>query len=94
MASSRRTRQLPGLSLLRPQPAIPGFIDSAVVSPRAEMDDIAATKQMARDMQEASHREGGMTRSALELLGYTPQQIDRLAGAAGRKAQVLAGMTF
>lgn len=69
------------------------LIDSSFVKPRAAMSDADAKLQMANDMREASHREGGITREGLELLGWEAAQIDRLAGAARIKAQALAGMT-
>lgn len=69
---------------------VPAFIDSSAVPPRADMSDAAATRQMAQDMREAAYREGGMTRDALQLLGYTAAQIDRLVPAARLQADRLA----
>ncbi|CAM5403560.1 hypothetical protein AFEL58S_02075 [Afipia felis] len=84
----RRYSRLPGLtSILKPQPTIPGFIESTISKPRASLSDAAAIKQMASDMRDASMREGGITRDDLELLGFTPGQIDRCVTDARMLAQ-------
>lgn len=94
MASIRRTSRLPGVTTtFQPRPSIPGYIGTSFVQPRAGLPDDAAKRQMASDMREAYHREGGVTRDDLKLLGWTGGQIDRLADAARIRAQAMSGMT-
>lgn len=91
--SNRRPGRMPGAATRFPPPAtVPNFIDSSIVSPRADMSGEQATRQMARDMQEAAFREGGMTRDALELLGWSAAQIDTLVPAARAAADRLANV--
>lgn len=86
--------RLPGRSRFYPAAiVIPAFIDSSLVKPRAGLEGHAATAQLAEDMRQASQREGGISRDDLELLGWTPAQIDAHAGKARIRAQALAGMT-
>lgn len=93
MASIRRARRLPGVTTtFQPQPTIPCYIATSFVKPRAGLPDDVAKRQMASDMREASHREGGMTRDDLKLLGWTGAQIDRLGDAARVRAQAMSGM--
>lgn len=80
-------------SVRKPRAAVPDFIDSSLVPPRALLDDALATQQMASDMREGAYREGGVSRDGLELLGYTAAQIDGLASAARALANQQAGMT-
>jgi hypothetical protein len=76
-----------------PQPAISPLIDSALVSTRSKMSGHAAKVQMSEDMRQAGQREGGVTGSDLELLGWTETQVKELARDANIRAQRLAGMT-
>jgi hypothetical protein len=86
---------LPGLSRILPsQPSIPSFIATALVAPRATLPTGAAKRQMAEDMRQASQREGGISRDDLQLLGWTPLQIDTLAPAARQLAQSMSGMSI
>lgn len=87
-----RAHRVPnGPSLLPALPTVPGFIDTALVKPRAGLSDADATRQMADDMRLGAFREGGVTRESLALLGYTTAQIDRLGDRARQRAQQLAG---
>jgi hypothetical protein len=86
--------RLPGISRpLAAVPQIPPYIKSALVKPRAGLEGHAATAQLAEDMRQASSREGGISRDDLELLGWTPAQLDALGAKARQRAQALAGMT-
>lgn len=92
--STFRHSQLPGVTTAFKTPVrIPPYIGSSMVPPRAHMSTEQATRQMADDMREAAYREGGLTREGLELLGYTPLQIDSLATAARARANRLAALT-
>jgi hypothetical protein len=83
----------PGVATtFRLQPAIPSFIDSSLVRPRASLSGAAITRQMASDMREAALREGGITRDDLEVLGWTSAQIDKYVAAAREQAQALSGL--
>lgn len=77
-------------SHLTAQAAVPAYIASSFVKPRAGMTDAQATAQMAEDMRQAASREGGITESDLELLGYTRAQIRIIVPGARRLAQALA----
>lgn len=96
MASRRRyTNCLPASSTpARHQPAIPAFIDSSIVAPRADLSGDAATAQMADDMRVASQREGGISRDELEALGWLPGQVTAIAGKARTRAQQLSGASL
>jgi hypothetical protein len=83
-----------GPSFLPQPPTIPAFIDSALVKPRAGLEGQAAIRQLAEDMRQAAHREGGLSRDELQLMGWTSTQLDELAGRARIRAQSLAGMTL
>lgn len=86
--------RLPAATRPRPvQPSIAPFVDTSLVPARAGLDATATVAQMASDMREASHREGGMTRDDLERLGYTAAQIDTHAAAARARANELAVMS-
>lgn len=75
-------------------PAIPAFIGTSTVPPRAGLIGDAATAQMADDMRVAGQREGGITRDDLELLGWTPDQVTTIAGKARTRAQLLSGASL
>lgn len=96
MPSRRRyANRLPASSTpARHQPAIPAFIDSSIVAPRANLRGDAATARMADDMRLASQREGGITRDDLELLGWTADQVTAIAGKARTRAQQLSGASL
>lgn len=82
--------RLPGrTSFLPARPAIPAFIDSALIKPRAGLPSSAATSQMAEDFRATGA--AGLTRDDLLRLGWTSEQIDELSLAAIVKAQALAG---
>lgn len=90
---SRRARRLPGItSAIKPQPRISPLIDTCVVRPRCTMDRNAAIQQMASDMREASYREGGLTETGLQLLGYSDDQIAELVKPARALADRLAAV--
>lgn len=94
MRRSSRCNRLPGASnTQKPQPAIPTFIASSLVPARAALSRDDAIRQMASDMREAAHREGGMTAEGLELLGYTPEQIATLVRPARLMANKIAALT-
>lgn len=76
----------------RPDPIIPSFIDTSLVPARAKLNEAQATRQMAEDMREAAYREGGVTETGLELLGYSKGQIATIAGPARELANELAGL--
>jgi hypothetical protein len=80
-------------SIRRPQAAVPGFIATSLVKPRAAMNAADAVRQMAEDMRNAAYREGGINADDLETLGFTPEQIKAHGRAAARKAHALAAMT-
>ncbi len=89
----RRPRRLPAQSTIRPAVTVSKLIDSAFVKPRGTLEGAAAVRQLADDMRQASQREGGITRDDLELLGWTPAQIDANAAPARALAQSLAELT-
>lgn len=92
--SSRHCNRLPGFSRpAKPPITIAPFIASSLVPARAGLDRAAAIRQMASDMREAAHREGGVTSEGLELLGYTPEQIASLVRPARVMANRLATLT-
>lgn len=70
-----------------PQVTVSALIDSALVPPRAALAEGPATVQLAEDMR----RQDGITRDDLIVLGWTPDQLDALAGRARTRAQRLAG---
>ncbi len=88
-----RTPRYSDPSILRPQPQIPPLIADAFVAPRAGLSGTAAVRQLADDMRQAGHREGGVTRDDLELIGWTPAQLDTHASDARARAQSLSGMS-
>jgi hypothetical protein len=86
--TSRHCNRLPGTASARPQLiVIAGFIDSALIKPRAGMSESAALRQMADDFRTLQ----GPTRADLMALGWTGRQIDELSMPAIVKAQALAG---
>ena len=89
----RHCNKLTPISTLRTQVTVSALIDSSLTKPRSSLMGPAAERQMADDMRQAAHREGGITDRDLELLGWTPGQVKELAGAANIRAQRLAGMT-
>lgn len=92
--SFRRCNTLPGVaSAPKPLPKIAPFIASSLVPARSAMKPADAIRQMASDMREAAHREGGVTSEGLELLGYTPEQIIALVRPARVMANKLAELT-
>lgn len=94
MRRSTRCNRLPARgSRFTPQVAVPAFIPTSMVPPRAALSDDDTVKRMASDMREAAYREGGLTREGLQLLGYTDKQIDAHAGAARRLANEQAVMS-
>lgn len=88
---SRCNRLSAAASIIPPQATVSALIETALVPPRAGLAGDRATRQMAEDMRSAGHREGGMSRDDLELLGWTAAQIDSLAAKARTRAQALAG---
>jgi hypothetical protein len=90
---SRCNRLTPAPSILPAQATVPGYIATALVAPRAGLKGAAATAQMAEDMRQAGHREGGITEGDLQLLGWTKGQIAEIGAAANIRAQQLAGAT-
>lgn len=94
MRRASRCNRLPGVtSSLKPPITIASFIASSLVPARSAMNRDDAIKQMASDMCEAAHREGGVTAEGLELLGYTPEQITALVRPARVMANRLAALT-
>lgn len=95
MRTSRNCNRLPAAPShrLAPQATVPAFIDTSMVPARAGLSDAQAVARMASDMRECLYREGGLTREGLELLGYTPAQIDSHAPKARRLANAQAVMT-
>lgn len=94
MRSFRRCNTLPGVtSQTKPSIRIAPFIASSLVPARSAMKRDDAIRQMASDMREAAHREGGVTAEGLELLGYTPEQIASLVRPARVMANQLAALT-
>lgn len=92
--SSRRHLNCgPGRSIPQKTITIAPFIDSSLVSARSAMSRDQAIRQMASDMREAAHREGGVTSDGLELLGFTPAQIADLVRPARVMANKLAALT-
>lgn len=92
MRRIRHCNRLPGFS--RPFPAraaVPAFIDSSFVAPRAAMTGMTAIRQLAEDFRQGAHREGGISRDDLQTLGWTRQQLDDHADAARIRAQQLTG---
>lgn len=89
----RYCNKLTPISTLRTQVTVSALIDSSLTKPRSSLIGPAAERQMADDMRQAAHREGGITDRDLELLGWTTGQVKELAGAANIRAQRLAGMT-
>ena len=87
----RNCNRLPASSTLQPAITVSSLIDSALVRPRASLTGHKATAQMAEDMRQGGHREGGVTERDLELLGWTAAQVRDLAAAANIRAQSLAG---
>lgn len=93
-SSIRRCNTLPGVTTApKSSITVAPFIASSLVPPRAAMARDDAIRQMASDMREASHREGGVTAEGLELLGYTPEQIAALVRPARVMANRLAALT-
>ncbi|WP_407155203.1 hypothetical protein [Bradyrhizobium sp. STM 3557] len=88
MRRSRYCNRLPSRPMPVRVPAahIPAYVDTSLVSARALLGADETVKRMASDMREASHREGGITREDLQLLGWTPAQINDHADAARRLA--------
>lgn len=88
--------RLPGVRFhaLPANAIVPSFIDSALIKPRASLQGQTATRQMADDMRQAGHREGGVTRDDLSRMGWTPLQIDTHAAAANIQAQAMSGLTW
>lgn len=76
-----------------PQATVPAFIETSLVPARGSLDAKQSVRRMASDMREAAYRDGGLTRDGLELLGYTPAQIDAHAADARRLANQQAGLT-
>lgn len=91
--SRRNCNRLPAARTLKPAIQISPLIDSALVCPRASLRGAVATAQMAEDMRQGGHREGGVTEHDLKLLGWSREQICDLADAANIRAQSLAGAT-
>ena len=85
---SRRTHDLtPNRSTLKPLTTVSPLIATALVPPRAGLTGAAAVDQLADDMR----RGESITRDDLENLGWTPGQLDAIAGKARTQAQKLAG---
>jgi len=92
--TASRTRRMPGITtVFAPRPNIPDYIQTSLVPARAAMNDADARRQMANDLREGAMREGGVTRNDLEVLGWTPRQIDAHIGPARQSAQSLSVMT-
>lgn len=87
--------RLPAVSRSLPtQPAIPAYIDTALVKPRPAHSPSETVKRMADDMRQASYREGGVTEDDLQRLGWTPGQIKTHGPDARALAQQLAGASL
>ena len=80
--------------LAPPYAAVPAFIDSALVAPRASLSPPAAVRRMADDMRQAGHREGGLTADDLATLGWSQAQIKTHGADARALAQQLAGASL
>lgn len=89
----RHCNTLPAASTFKPEIVISPLVDSALVRPRAGLKGQAATAQMAEDMRQGGHREGGVTEHDLKLLGclaskfatsLTPQTFARSPSPARR----------
>ena len=94
MRRSACNRLPPLASPLRPQPAIPAYIDTALVRPRAGLTGTAAVRQLAEDFRQAAYRAGGVSHDDLALLGWTGAQLTEHAVAANLLAQQLAGASL
>jgi hypothetical protein len=95
MRRFRHCNRLPAQpSFIAARPAIPAFIATSLIKPRAAMNDAAATRQMAEDMRAAESRDGGISADELEALGFTRAQVKTLAAAARQRAQALAEATL
>lgn len=92
MRTSRHCNRLPARpSFLPARPAIPGFIPTALVKPRAAMGPSETVRQMAEDMRAAESREGGVSIDELKALGFTAGQIKTHGDDARIRAQALSG---
>lgn len=87
--------RLPAVRRLLPaQASIPAFIDTAFVKPRAGLTGSAAVRQLAEDFRQGAHREGGVSRDDLAVMGWTKAQLDAHAADANARAQQLSGATL
>ncbi len=77
----------------KPYAAVSELIDTALTPARAGLKGPAAVERLAEDMRQASQREGGITRDELELLGWTPDQLDTHGAEARQRAQSLSVLT-
>lgn len=95
MRTSRHCNRLPAAQ--RPPLgyfSVPGFIDTALVAPRAGLAPTAAVKRMADDMRQAGYREGGISEDDLARLGWSSGQIKTYGADARALAQQLAGASL
>jgi hypothetical protein len=74
--------------------AIPAFIDTALVAPRAGLAPTSAVRRMADDMRQAAQREGGITEDDLARLGWSAGQIKTHGPDARALAQQLSGASL
>ncbi len=96
MRASRHCNRLPAARrpMLNPQGAVPSFIASAFVKPRAGLSGMGAVRQLAEDFREAAQREGGADRDHLKVKGWTSAQLDEHGPAAIVLAQRLQEATL
>jgi hypothetical protein len=91
MRRIRHCNRLPGISrLLPPQAAVPAFIATSFIKPRAAMGPAETVRQMAEDMRAAEAREGGISADELKTLGFTAGQIKTHGDDARTLAQRLS----
>jgi len=76
------------------QPAIPAFIDTALVKPRGTLSPQATVKQMASDMLNGSYRDGGVSADDLVQLGYTRAQVKTHGEDARQLAIYMSGASL
>ncbi|NPU69969.1 hypothetical protein HL667_33610 [Bradyrhizobium sp. 83012] len=91
----RLCNTLPGRARPQPpRPEIPGFIDTALVPPRAGLVPSQLIARMADDMRQAAGHGGGITEEDLVRLGFTRAQVKLHADDARALAQQLAGASL
>lgn len=91
----RLCNRLPGRARLQPALLqIPGYIETALVAPRAGLAPSQLVARMADDMRQAAGHGGGITEDDLVRLGFTRAQVKLHADDARALAQQLAGASL